>query len=180
MNIHWLGALSIIVFGFSVAIYYFLDGFLLTRVQLTETSKCTDFPSGKTFSVGSHDDGCWGPKPFSKAVIIVVDALRFDFMWSSATGRSSPSAAQNGSQYYLNQMPVFRDLAQREGWTTLFYEGVADAPTTTMMTALEKGLGPQQPSALVAVPKVFPAGKSVHLLVSVSCTRVRRNPSRKK
>lgn len=141
MNIHWLGALSIIVFGFTVGIYFFLDGFLLTRVQLTETSKCTDFPAGKTFGTATNADGCWGPKPFSKAVIIVVDALRFDFMWTSAIGRSS---SKNASQYYHNQMPVFRDLARREGWTTLFYEGIADAPTTTMqrLKALTTGVLP--------------------------------------
>lgn len=138
MNIHWLGALSVIVFGFSVSIYYFLDGFLLTRVQLSETSKCNDFPSGT-----DYQEGCWGPKQFSKAVIIVVDALRFDFMWSSAAGHRS-SGAGNSSQYYLNQMPAFRHLALREGWTTLFYEGVADPPTTTMqrLKALTTGVLP--------------------------------------
>lgn len=138
MNIHWLGAISIIVFGFSVSIYYFLDGFLLTRVQLTETSKCTDFPSGI-----DSQGGCWGPKPFSKAVIIVVDALRFDFMWSSATGRSTANI-NNNTQYYLNQMPSFRNLAQRDGWTTLFYEGITDSPTTTMqrLKALTTGVLP--------------------------------------
>ena len=142
MNIHWLGAVSIIVFGFSVSIYYFLDGFLLTRVQLHDKSKCDDFPAGTEVS-SSNNTGCWGPKGFSKAVVIVVDALRFDFMWSSATGRGATNSG-NGSEYYLNQMPVFRELAGREGWTTLFYEGVADPPTTTMqrLKALTTGVLP--------------------------------------
>ena len=65
------------------AIYLFTRGFLLSRSVLDSKSECkitniddSDGAGAKGSMVGV--DGCWYPQQFKKAVVIVIDALRFE------------------------------------------------------------------------------------------------------
>eukprot|EP00959_Pyramimonas_sp_CCMP1952_P258663 5407062-Pyramimonas_sp.AAC.2 len=71
----------------AVAIATFTRGFLLTRVELPNTSGCSDADG----FAGSHIDtglpnslhSCWSEVAFPKVVVLVIDALRWDFVASS-------------------------------------------------------------------------------------------------
>ncbi|KAK1756103.1 GPI ethanolamine phosphate transferase 3 [Echria macrotheca] len=81
----WLWMLCIHI----VAIAYFTSGFLLTRLMLDEKSVCDAPPtlnaSGPVDLLpawngkGTPDGGCWHPRTFQRAVIVLIDALRYDF-----------------------------------------------------------------------------------------------------
>ena len=70
----------------TAAIALFARGFLLTRVELQRFSACSDLGNSTlaalappTNGPGSSSAGCWGRQHFDKAVIIIIDALRYDF-----------------------------------------------------------------------------------------------------
>lgn len=110
------------VFG----IYIFLKGFLLTR---------------QTFDLQGHAYSSWDrfplhdvpsltlppmvqPKtPFKRTIIILIDALRFDFVLNI----SDPS-----NPYFLNQFPILHHLHDTQPRSSLLYQFRADPPTTTM------------------------------------------------
>jgi phosphatidylinositol glycan class O len=54
----------------------FLKGFLLTRVELPDVSSCTE---------GS----CTSKPAYSKAVVLIVDALRYDFVCDDGSATTS-------------------------------------------------------------------------------------------
>lgn len=58
-----------------VIVLVFLKGFLLTRIELPDVSEC----SSQT---------CSGHQPYSKAVVLIVDALRYDFLCASSSSDS--------------------------------------------------------------------------------------------
>src|SRR5690242_230487 len=65
------------VFG----VYLFTTGFLLTRLVLPHKSNCAvppvDLAHG--YVAGDAQKGCWHPKTYDKAIVVIVDALRYDF-----------------------------------------------------------------------------------------------------
>jgi phosphatidylinositol glycan class O len=61
-----------------IASFFFYQGFLLIRYEVPNKSQCDDPPF--QFTVEANHSGCWYPATFKKAVIILVDALRFDFV----------------------------------------------------------------------------------------------------
>ncbi|CAM0139780.1 unnamed protein product [Umbelopsis sp. WA50703] len=62
--------------------------------------------------------------PFKKAVVVLIDALRFDFM-----PRLSPRASD---QYYTNRLPIIQELIDGNPDSSLLFQFRADPPTTTM------------------------------------------------
>lgn len=75
-----LNFISFLVFFFIIhliASFSFYQGFLLMRYEVPNKSECNVPPVNNPDAAYS---GCWFPAPFKKAVIIVVDALRFDFV----------------------------------------------------------------------------------------------------
>jgi phosphatidylinositol glycan class O len=61
------------------AIYLFTRGFLLSRSVLDSKSECKNTnidESGGGSMLGA--DECWYPQQYKKAVVIVIDALRFE------------------------------------------------------------------------------------------------------
>lgn len=115
------------VFG----IYIFLKGFLLTR---------------QTFDIRGHSRTPWEQfplsspsstsllpiiqpgKPFDRAIFIVIDALRFDFVASSNIT----------DRHYLNKIPIIQHLLNNHPQSSLLFQFRADPPTTTMQRV--KGL----------------------------------------
>jgi hypothetical protein len=106
----------------------FLRGFLLWRNELPHRSACSDaqhLAQGGNSTVG----GCWSPALYDRAVFLVIDALRFDFV---APLDETSGACGGMHAYHCNRMPkVARALAGRPLQARL-YRASADAPTVTM------------------------------------------------
>ena len=112
-----IGLLFIILICHAGGLYVFTRGFLLTRLVLDTTSTCEDIPiPGHSFN-GKNND-CWLPRSFSKAVVIMVDALRYDFV-----------TPQNSTLVYHN---VFTALSEPHPGQSLLFKFIADPPTTTL------------------------------------------------
>ena len=116
-------------------IYFFTKGFLLTRLVLDSKSTCADPPIAisKPFKgAGTPEGGCWHPKTFDKAVVIIIDALRYDFTvpfnGTSQVGTSSPVSAQP----YHNSIPFLYDTVLAEPQNAFLLPFIADPPTTTL------------------------------------------------
>ncbi|KAK6461775.1 hypothetical protein DFJ63DRAFT_194102 [Scheffersomyces coipomensis] len=90
-----------------IGVAFFSMGFLLTRNVLPDIADC------------NINDSCIPPK-FDKAVLLVIDALRFDF--------AIPIEGSN--EYYHNNFPILNQLAQKDNAVLLKF--MADPPTTTL------------------------------------------------
>jgi len=117
--------LLLFVFIFSFYItggLIFTKGFLLKRDVIAENSSCrVDF--ARYWDGESHGaEGCWLHRRFNKAVIIVIDALRFDFM--------APSTVKN--KPFSNVMKTTQNVLKYEAQNSRLYKFVADPPTTTL------------------------------------------------
>lgn len=98
-------------------IAFFTKGFLLLRQVLDDVAVC--------------DEECF-PPVFSKAVVLVIDALRFDFV---VPGEDTP---------YHNHLQVLWELHQQQPDNALLLKFMADPPTTTLqrLKGLTTGLLP--------------------------------------
>ncbi|KAK9446976.1 uncharacterized protein V1518DRAFT_422610 [Limtongia smithiae] len=121
----WLVVLNVI------AVYLFASGFLLTRPVLEDIAV---------------DGGVTGlPRPFKRAVVVVIDALRQDFITGSGN---------MGENYFSDALvePVLRAVSEPEN--AAVYKFVADPPTTTLqrLKALTTG----------SLPTFVDAGSNFH------------------
>ncbi|RFU32214.1 hypothetical protein B7463_g4109, partial [Scytalidium lignicola] len=116
-------------------IYFFTKGFLLTRLVLDEKSSCADppvEPLAKYNGVGTLEGGCWHPTTFKKAVVIIIDALRYDFTVPlNATDSGSGSAPQT-PQAFHNSLPFLYETAVKFPQNAFLLPFIADPPTTTL------------------------------------------------
>ena len=80
----------------AVAVAVFIHGFLLTRIELPHVSSCGDLPAAA--------GGCWSSAAFDRTVIVIVDALRYDFMVNDV---------YNSSYAYAGLMPKTLATAQQ-------------------------------------------------------------------
>ncbi|KAF9291387.1 mannose-ethanolamine phosphotransferase gpi13 [Mortierella alpina] len=126
------------------AIYLFTRGFLLSRSVLAAKSECNNTNIDESlFSWQGHgkraQDNCWYPQQYKKAVVVVIDALRFDFV---VPHKDLPDNEKE--PYYLNKLPVIHNLLEKQPENTLVYQFVADPPTTTLqrLKALTTGTLP--------------------------------------
>lgn len=107
-----------------LGLFFFAKGFLLTRLVLDSRSECRILPDGTTSTV---QDGCWHPKSFEKAIVIIVDALRYDF---TIPTHAAPADRQYG--YYLDNLPFLYETASKQPANALLVPFIADPPTTTL------------------------------------------------
>src|SRR5581483_10839616 len=126
-------------------LFLFTRGFLLTRLVLKNKSQCSETPlwnrtNDQNFypweGITTESQGnCWYPTAFKKAVVIIIDALRFDFAASHAIDTDKP---------YLNKLPIFHELIASQPYHSLLFQYIADAPTTTLqrLKALTTGTLP--------------------------------------
>lgn len=105
----------------AIGIYFFTKGFLLTRLVLDHKSKCSSPPLDTTH-VGSSNEGCWHPKQFDQAIIIIIDALRYDF--------TVPYKGE--AQAYHNTLTVLHETAILTPQNAFLLPFIADPPTTTL------------------------------------------------
>lgn len=107
----------------AVGLWLFASGFLLTRLVLTEKSTCDAPPIDGTKGLLNPDKGCWHPKTFDRAVVILIDALRYDFTVPHAV--DSPHA-------FHNAFPVLHEMAIKSPQNAFLRPFIADPPTATM------------------------------------------------
>ena len=92
----------------------FTGGFLLHRQVLPDKSVCSVEANGSCNPV---------PRQFSKAIVIIIDALKYEFVvYNDSLGAST-------AKPYQNRLPVIKNLTGGPGH---LYEFLADPPTTTM------------------------------------------------
>ena len=119
----WLWILATHVVG----ILYFTSGFLLTRLVLDQTSACDATPLDAGEGIldwegrGTTDGGCWHPKSFQRAVVVLIDALRYDF-----------TVPVNDSAEFHNAFPFLYETAVNSPSQAFLRPFIADPPTATM------------------------------------------------
>lgn len=104
-----------------IGLILFLNGFLLTRrVILTNT-------------IGTIPPSV--PIEFDQVILIVIDALRYDFIKPSNTSLNTN---------YINQMPFIQQLLETKSEQSILLRLIADPPTTTLqrLKALTTGTLP--------------------------------------
>ncbi|KAI1167455.1 GPI ethanolamine phosphate transferase 3-like protein [Nemania serpens] len=119
----WIWLLCIHVVGIAL----FTSGFLLTRLVLDEHSECATPPIDPLIEwTGSRsiDGGCWHPKTFDKAVIVIIDALRYDF--------TVPVEDDSKAQVYHNAFPFLYESAVQSPNNAFLLPFIADPPTSTL------------------------------------------------
>ncbi|TFK80922.1 hypothetical protein K466DRAFT_667433 [Polyporus arcularius HHB13444] len=106
--------LSLLVAVFLVhlaGIYLYYRGFLLTRLSLPDITACQ---GGSCTITPSH----------KRAVVLVIDALRFDFV--------SPHPPKPPSPYHHNVLVLPQELTASQPSRSFLFEMFSDPPTTTL------------------------------------------------
>lgn len=102
----------------------FTKGFLLTRLVLDEKSECASPPIRIQHVAGkSSGEGCWHPKTFDKAVVIIIDALRYDF---------TVPIFDKAPQHFHNALTVLHEISIASPQKAFLLPFIADPPTTTL------------------------------------------------
>jgi len=114
--------LVFLIFMYTASLLIFAKGFLLKRVVVDKNSSCIVDFSLKSDQHGK--EGCWMHSRFSKAIIVIIDALRFDFI------AYDPNLEKD--VYYKNKLPIFRKLLVTKPGNSKLYKFIADPPTTTL------------------------------------------------
>nr|POE55187.1 isoform 2 of gpi ethanolamine phosphate transferase 3 [Quercus suber] len=114
-----------------VSILIFTRGFLLTRTELPFYSHCSDASQSPCFSSSSSSSSsssnssrCWTKPAIDRLVIIVLDALRFDFV--------APSTFFEESKPWMDKLKVIKRLASERGSSARIFKAIADPPTTSL------------------------------------------------
>jgi phosphatidylinositol glycan class O len=94
-----------------VGITLFTRGFLLKRLSLSEVTDCSLSP-------------CTLPPTHSRAIVLIIDALRFDFL--------TPHPPDPPSPYHHNVLTLPRELTRTRPEHSLIFNAYADPPTTTI------------------------------------------------
>jgi GPI ethanolamine phosphate transferase 3 subunit O len=94
-------------------IYLYTKGFLLTRLSLSDISTCSE-----------GDSACTLPPSHKRAVLLIIDALRFDFL--------SPSPPSPPSPYHHNVLTLPAELTAEQPDRSFLFTSFADPPTTTL------------------------------------------------
>ncbi|EGN97727.1 hypothetical protein SERLA73DRAFT_56998 [Serpula lacrymans var. lacrymans S7.3] len=100
-----------VLFVHLAGIYLFTKGFLLNRLSLSDSSIC------------SHDV-CTSLATHKKAILLVIDALRFDFISNDPPHPASP--------YHHNILTLPRELTEQHPERSFIFNAYADPPTTTL------------------------------------------------
>jgi len=113
-----------------LGIYLFTSGFLLTRLVLDHKSECGVLPFESPASPrpsGPPIDGCWHPKTFDKAIVVLIDALRYDF-----TVPFPPEGSDEVVHHFHNALPVLYETAVQQPRNAFLLPFIADPPTATL------------------------------------------------
>lgn len=92
-----------------IGVFLFTQGFLLSRQVLPDIAEH-----------GADRE----PAKFDKAVMLVIDALRFDFV--------IPVDAESANPFFHNNFPILHELMQKQPDRAVLLKFMADPPTTTL------------------------------------------------
>ncbi|MCJ1306288.1 mannose-ethanolamine phosphotransferase gpi13, partial [Hypocenomyce scalaris] len=107
----------------ALGIYFFTKGFLLTRLVLDFKSECAVSPLELPHQrPESSTNGCWHPKTFDRAVVVIVDALRYDFT----------VPFDDRPHHFHNALRVLHETAIEQPYNAFLLPFIADPPTTTL------------------------------------------------
>uniref|UniRef100_A0A1I8HVW0 GPI ethanolamine phosphate transferase 3 n=1 Tax=Macrostomum lignano TaxID=282301 RepID=A0A1I8HVW0_9PLAT len=101
----------------------FASGFLLSRTELHNRSACREATAGFA-GRGDLRDGCWLPRRFDRVMLLLVDALRFDFL--------RPNRSLANRHYWAGNVLAVDELQQSRPRHAFVAHVEADAPTTTL------------------------------------------------
>ncbi|KAM5300241.1 LOW QUALITY PROTEIN: GPI ethanolamine phosphate transferase 3 [Ctenodactylus gundi] len=123
--------LSWVCFLFYAGIALFTSGFLLTRLELTNHSSCQEPPGPGSLPWGSQGKpgACWMASRFSRVVLVLIDALRFDF---AQPQRSHLSGEPLVSLPFVGKLSSLQRLLEIHPHHSRLYRSQVDPPTTTM------------------------------------------------
>ncbi|XP_049628999.1 GPI ethanolamine phosphate transferase 3 isoform X2 [Suncus etruscus] len=123
--------LTWVSFIFYAGIALFTSGFLLTRLELTNHSSCGDPPGPGSLPWGSQAEpgGCWMASRFARVVLVLIDALRFDF---AQPQHSRVPGAPPVSLPFLGKLGTLQRILEIQPHHARLYQSKADPPTTTM------------------------------------------------
>lgn len=108
--------LVLILIGWILALhlsglYLFTRGFLLSRLALSNVSSCSE-------------DDCVSLATHKRLVLLVIDALRYDFI--------SPVTPESASPNHHNVLTLPKELTARYPSHSFIYNAFSDPPTSTM------------------------------------------------
>lgn len=153
-----LALFSFVSFLYVAGIFLFTRGFLLKRLVINEYSQCKETPNLLLSDIqySSDADGCWLKKRYEKAVILIIDALRYDFtVYNETLDEQEPLP-------YRNKLKVIHEVLEKKPEHGALFRFVADPPTTTMQRL--KGITTGEiPRALFVGPynKMLQVGKDM-------------------
>ncbi len=115
---------------YSAGIFVFIKGFLLKRQVMDHRFSTCEFPGVESSVSRSsnviQDDGCWMSRRFSKTVLVIIDALRFDFT------EHDPSVDDANSSHFKNKLKFMNSILNEKPENARLYKFIADPPTTTL------------------------------------------------
>ena len=123
-----LAFLVFLTISYVIGIFLFTQGFLLNRLVIPKQSKCEDGLQNlhSLFSQEENIGSCWMVARFQKAIIIVIDALRHDFMLYNE------SLTDQDAENYQNKLKIVHEILKTKPDHGKVFRFVADPPTTTM------------------------------------------------
>lgn len=107
-------------------IYVFTRGFLLNRIVVPKNSTCKDEEIFIGLNREANDDHCWMKPRFKRAVLLLIDALRYDFMVYNETLEAKDELS------FQNKLKVIHEVLKEMPKNGRKWKFVADPPTTTM------------------------------------------------
>uniref|UniRef100_A0A2K5I7Q1 GPI ethanolamine phosphate transferase 3, catalytic subunit n=1 Tax=Colobus angolensis palliatus TaxID=336983 RepID=A0A2K5I7Q1_COLAP len=123
--------LAWVCFIFYAGIALFTNGFLLTRLELTNYSSCQEPPGPGSLPWGSQGKpgACWMASRFSRVVLVLIDALRFDF---AQPQHSHVPGEPPVSLPFLGKLSSLQRILETQPHHARLYRSQVDPPTTTM------------------------------------------------
>lgn len=104
----------------------FCSGFLLSRRELGLKSECRLNALSDIKGLYTEHTGCLSERRFPKAIILIIDALRYDFAVYNETRNPATLKA------YQNRLPVIHQKLSSKPQNSALFKFIADPPTTTM------------------------------------------------
>ncbi|XP_037706966.1 GPI ethanolamine phosphate transferase 3 isoform X5 [Choloepus didactylus] len=123
--------LAWVCFLFYAGIALFTSGFLLMRLELTNHSSCQEPPGSGPLPHGHRGEpgACWMTARFSRVVLVLIDALRFDFALPKSPHMPG---APPVSVPFLGKLGSLNRILESQPHHARLYRSQVDPPTTTM------------------------------------------------
>lgn len=113
-----LFCLLLFITGFyGVAVFIFTRGFLLQKVVILQQNECeVNFADMSS----TNEADCWMDSRFERAVLIVIDGLRYDFLAPNSTSPNPDPLP------YRNKLKIVHEKLLKEDKHSLLYKFIAD------------------------------------------------------